>query len=196
MSRYARWLVRCLFGLSTALLLRGTAVAAQGPAATEPTTREMNLLGWQEFEAVVAGGVETVLVPTGTLEAHGVLPNGSDNLAPEAMARALAPRLSDVTFEVFGEDGGHAGNNETAYVQAVVPEHVHPERYDPEMATARTTGASAYPYTSSIVLYQEGQGYPTFDAEQARAYFDRVNERMGDMIEETIRLWDLARLFR
>jgi creatinine amidohydrolase len=212
-----------------------------------------------------------------------VLPNGSDNLAPEAMARELAPRLnaliaptlnygftgsfaafpgnlsiseatyepfveeiltgladngfrnivvlnghgggqtavlrrvaervaqaegvrtlvsnwwsatSDITFEVFGEDGGHAGNNESAYVQAIVPEHVHPERYDPDMARARTPGIDAFPFHSSIVLYQSGQGYPDFDPEQAAEYYRRVNERMGDLIEEAIRLWDLAGIQR
>lgn len=252
-------------------------------AAQEPTTRQMNLLGWQEFAELVPGRIETVLVPTGTLEAHGVAPNGSDNLAPEAMARALASRLnaivaptlnygvtgdldafpgtfrigeeayeafmedllsglagngfrniivlnghggpqtailnrvagkvgrehrvrtlvtnwwtltSDITFDVFGEDGGHAGNNETAYMQAVTPDHVHPERYDPDMASAGIAGATPYPFPSSIILYQAGQGYPTFDEEQSRTYFERVNERMGDVIEETIRRWDLAGLFR
>jgi creatinine amidohydrolase len=251
--------------------------------AQDPTTREMNLLGWQEFAELVPDRIETVLLPTGTLEAHGVLPNGSDNLAPEAMARALAGRLdalvaptlnygvtgdldafpgtfrvseaayeafiedvltglagtgflnivvinghggpqtailnrvagrvgrehrvrtlvtnwwtlaSDVTYEVFGEDGGHAGNNESAYVQAIVPDHVHAERYDPDMASAGVAGATPYPFPSSIILYQAGQGYPTFDPEQARTYFERVNQRVGDVIEETIRLWDLAGLFR
>lgn len=265
----------CVLALSSTLT---TPAAAQ-----EPTTREMNLLGWQEFAELVPGRIETVLVPTGTLEAHGVAPNGSDNLAPEAMARALAPRLnalvaptlnygvtgdldafpgtfrigeeayeafmedllaglagngflnivvlnghggpqtailsrvagrvgrehrvrtlvtnwwtltSEITFDVFGEDGGHAGNNETAYMQAVEPDHVHPERYDRDMASAGIAGAAPYPFPSSIILYQAGQGYPTFDTEQARTYFERVNERMGDVIEETIRRWDLAGLFR
>lgn len=261
------------------------ALAAQAlpVSAQEPTTREMNLLGWQEFAELMDSGIETVLVPTGTLEPHGVLPNGSDNLAPEAMARELAPRLnaliaptlnygftgsfaafpgnlsiseatyeafveelltglagngfrnivilnghgggqtavlgrvaervgqaervrtlvsnwwsatSDITFAVFGEDGGHAGNNESAYIQAVVPEHVHPERYDPEMARARQPGISAYPFHSSIVLYQEGQGYPDFDPAEAAEYYRRVNERMGDLIEEAIRLWDRAGIYR
>ncbi len=200
------------------LLIFATAVAGSALAQTPPTTREMNLLGWQEFAELVPAQVETVLIPTGTLEAHGVLPNGSDNLAPEAMARDLAERLnslisptlnygvtgsldafpgtfsigaeayeafitdimtglartgfknlvilnghgggqtailqrvaqqvgraervrtlvtnwwsvaSEITLEVFGEDGGHAGNNESAYVQAIVPESVHPERYSP-----------------------------------------------------------------
>ncbi|MEX2467897.1 MAG: creatininase family protein [Gemmatimonadota bacterium] len=267
----------------TLLILALGLLVAPRAHAQEPTTREMNLLGWQEFAELVPGQIETVLLPTGTLEAHGVLPNGSDNLAPEAMALALASRLdalvaptvnygvtgdldafpgtfrvsedayeafiediltglagngflnivilnghggpqtailnrvagrvgrmhgvrtlvtnwwtvaSDITFDVFGEDGGHAGNNETAYVQAIVPEHVYPGRYDADMASAGVAGVSPYPFPSSIILYQAGQGYPTFDPEQARTYFERVNERMGDVIEETIRLWDLAGLFR
>ena len=260
------------------LFLAGTALSAQ-----EPSTREMNLLGWQEFAGLVPERVETVLIPTGTLEAHGVLPNGSDNLAPEAMARELAPRLdaliaptlnygvtgsldafpgtfsvtaetyealmeeiltglarngflnlvivnghggpqtailtrvaervgraegvrtlvtnwwsatSDLTFEVFGEDGGHAGNNESAYVQAVAPEHVHPDRYDPDMASARQPGVTPFPFPSSIVLYQDGQGYPDFDPEDAATYYAAVNDRMAELITETIRRWDLAGLMR
>ncbi len=252
-------------------------------AQSEPTTREMNLLDWQEFAELVPGRIETVLIPTGTLEAHGVLPNGSDNLAPEAMAREIAGRLdaliaptlnygvtgsldgfpgtlsigeeayeafiddllsglarngfrnlvvlnghggpqtailqraaervgrrervrtlvanwwavaSDLTLEVFGEDGGHAGSNESAYVQAVVPERVHPERYSPEMASARGSGWQAYPFPSSIILYQEGQGYPDFDPEKAAVYYRKVNERMAELIATTIRAWDRARLFR
>jgi creatinine amidohydrolase len=276
--------IRTSSAAATLLCVLALSSAVRAPAAAqEPTTREMNLLGWQEFAELVPGRIETVLVPTGTLEAHGVSPNGSDNLAPEAMARALAPRLnalvaptlnygvtgdldafpgtfrigeeayeafmedllaglagngfrniivlnghggpqtailsrvagrvgrehrvrtlvtnwwtltSDITFDVFGEDGGHAGNNETAYMQAVTPNHVHPERYDPDMASAGIAGATPYPFPSSIILYQAGQGYPTFDEEQSRTYFERVNERMGDVIEETIRRWDLAGLFR
>lgn len=250
-----------------------------------PTTRSMNLISWQEFADFVPGRIETVLLPTGTLEPHGVLPNGSDNLAPEAMAETLAERLnalvaptlnygvtgsmqafpgtfeisadayapfvadilkglarngfiniiilnghggpqtailrevaaqasaqhqvrtlvinwwslaSEETVAVFGENGGHAGNNETAYVQAIVPEHIHPERYDPEMATPypANNAWAAVPFPSSIGLYEAGQGYPTFDPEQAQTYFDRVNERVATLIEEVIRKWDLARLYR
>jgi creatinine amidohydrolase len=258
-------------------------VTVPATAGQAPTTREMNLLGWQEFAELVPASIETVLVPTGTLEAHGVLPNGSDNLAPEAMARRIAEQLdaliaptlnygvtgsldafpgtfsisaeayeafvddllsglarsgfrnvvilnghggpqtailervaqqvgrrervrtlvanwwtvaSDITLEVFGEDGGHAGNNESAYVQAIVPEHVHPERYSADMASPRGSGWSAYPFPSSIILYQAGQGYPDFDTARAAIYFERVNERMAELIESTILRWDRARLLR
>jgi creatinine amidohydrolase len=268
------------------ILLSVALVCAVGVAqAQAPTTREMNLLCWQEFAELVPAKIETVLLPTGTLEPHGVLPNGSDNLAPEAMARDIAERVgaliaptlnygvtgsldaypgtfsvdagtyesllseimtglarngfknivvlnghggpqtailqkvaervgrqesvrtlvtnwwaigSDVTFEVFGEDGGHAGNNESAYVQAVTPEHIHPERYSPAMASPRSSssGWSAYPFPSSIVLYQPGQGYPDFDPEKAETYFRRVNEEMVEVITSTIEKWDQARIFR
>ena len=259
--------------------------ASSALAQAQPSTREMNLLGWQEFGELVPDQVETVLIPTGTLEPHGVLPNGSDNLAPEAMARDLAGRLnaliaptlnygvtgsldafpgtfsigadayeafimdvmtglarsgfrnlvilnghgggqtailervaeqvgrrervrtlvtnwwsiaSEITFEVFGEDGGHAGNNESAYVQAIVPEHVHPERYSADMATpgSAPSGWRAYPFPSSIILYQPGQGYPDFDPEKASTYFRLVNDRMAALIASTIEKWDRAGIFR
>ena len=44
---------------------------------------------------------------------------------------------SDVTLEVFGEDGGHAGDNEKAFMMAIDPALVHKERYTgPDMTTA------------------------------------------------------------
>lgn len=251
----------------------------------EPTTREMNLINWMEFRDFVPSEIETVLLPTGTLEPHGVIPNGADNLAPEAMAREIASNVnamiaptlnygvtggmkafpgafeireesyrmfvedilrglaknkfiniiilnghggpqtailhdladriskeeqvrilvinwwslaSEDTFAVFGENGGHAGNNETAYVQAIVPDHIHPEWYDKNMATPYPSGTSwsAYPFPSSIGLYEAGQGYPSFDAEQAEEYYKRVNKRVEELILEVMEKWDLAGLYR
>jgi creatinine amidohydrolase len=252
--------------------------------AEEPSTRDMNLLTWKEFQAVVPSAVETVLLPVGSIEPHGVIPNGTDNLAPHAMARdiaaevnaMIAPTLnygiteamaaypgavsvsaesylpfikeilaglagnrfkniiilnghggntdilkkaatavsirhqvrvlvvnwwtlaSEDTFAVFGENGGHAGNNETAYMQAVVPEHIHPELYEPEMAVVNPAGNAWYavPVAASILLYEEGQGYPTFDQEQADTYFKKVNKRVTDLILDIIGKWDRAGLYR
>ena len=268
----------------TCVVVALTALTWGEPEKQAPATREMNLITWTEFQEWVPSRIETVLLPTGSLEPHGVIPNGTDSLAPAAMARALAERLdaliaptlnygvtpamaaypgavsisaaayrpfirdvlrglaaqrfkniivlnghggntallqaaaadvsaadrvrilvvnwwslaSQETFDVFGEDGGHAGNNETAYIQAVVPEHIHPGRYDPEMATPNAQGGAwyAFPVPSSILLYRKGQGYPTFSPEQARAYFDRVNEKVAVLVEEIIRKWDKAGLYR
>ena len=224
---------------------------------------------------------QTVLLPLGTLEAHGVTANGADILAPVAIARAIAPRLNafvapvvpygftgsmdgyagaftvpedvyrayvrsvmvglarnrfrnlilvnghgggqtallgalaqevgreqgvrvlvvnwwsycaDLTREVFGNEGGHAGDNETAFIMAIDPALVHPERYTPDLATANPAPNTwiAYPHPSSIGLYKEGEGHPAFDAAKAKVYFARVNEKVARLVEETIRKWDLA----
>jgi creatinine amidohydrolase len=265
------------------------AVAAAGPAAAQarkaPTTREMSLLCWQEFGELVPARIVTVLVPFGSLEPHGVIPNGTDSLAPAAMARAIADRADaliapvlnfgvteamkaypgavsippevyapfaesvldnlaangfrnlivlnghggntaalnaaatkvanarrvrvlvvnwwtladDITKAVFKQNGGHAGNNETAYMQAIGPEHVHPERYKPEMAAPNPSPAGAYyavPVPSTILLYEKGQGYPTFDAGQAKEYFRRVNDRVAELVLDTIKKWDLAGVYK
>ena len=198
---------------------------ASAAAAQAPTTRELERINWMEFREVVPKRVDTVLVPLGTLEPHGVTANGADIIAPVAIARAIvasrtnapiAPVIphgitgsmdaypgaftvpeevyrpyvktvllglaknhfkniiminghggpqtavlnalgvevgreagvrtlvvnwwsycSDITLEVFGEDGGHAGENENAFMLAIDPALVHKERYTgPNMTTA------------------------------------------------------------
>lgn len=101
---------------------------------------------------------------------------------------------TDVTLEVFGQDGGHAAENETAYMMGIDPTLAHPERYSKEMVTPNPAPGtwSAYPAPSSITLYKEGQGYPTFDRAKAKIYFDRVNAKVAGLVEDTIRKWNLA----
>ena len=244
----------------------------------------MERINWMEFRELVPGRITTVLLPLGTLEPHGVIPNGTDIIAPVAIARAIAPVVnamiapvvpygftgildaypgsftvpepvyreyvravlvglagnqfknivllnghgggqtailsalaqevgrethtrilvinwwsycSDVVREVYGEDGGHAGNTETAVVLAVEPELVKKDRYTgPEMATAipAPNTWSAYPFPSSILLYKEGEGLPVFDEARAKDYFDKVNRKIAALINETTAKWDLAGL--
>lgn len=248
------------------------------------STREMERINWMEFKDVVPSKTSTVLLPTGTLEPHGVINNGADNTAPFAMAKTIAQRTnaliaptlpygitgsleaypgafqiteaayrpfvkqiieglvktgfrsiiilnghgggqtavltsvatevsiekhvrvlvinwwtyaSDETKEVFGEDGGHAGNNETAFIQAIDPTLVHPEKYKgPEMTTALPApGAwTAIPFPSSIELYQKNQGYPIFDQKKADLYYKKVTDKVANLIIDTVKKWDLAGL--
>ncbi len=103
---------------------------------------------------------------------------------------------SDVTLKIFGEDGGHAGWNENAFMQAIDPKLVHPDRYSDALATARPGPGtwSAYPFPSSIILYQPGQGYVRFDQAKADAYFKAVIEKMTGLVQDTIAKWDKAGL--
>jgi creatinine amidohydrolase len=258
---------------------------ASAAAAQQPRTREMNDLNWMEFRELVGpAGIRTVLLPTGTLEAHGVVNNGADNTAPLAIARAIAPRtnalvapplpygvtggldgyagtfqvseaayrafagdvltglaragfqniivvnghggpqtaiLNDLaeqvgraqrvrtlvvnwwahcaeeTIKIFGEDGGHAGWNETAFIQAIDRGLVRQERYRDSLATPRPpAGAwSAFPFPSPIILYQPGQGYVKFDQAKADAYFKAVVEKTATLVNDTVSRWDAAGLF-
>jgi creatinine amidohydrolase len=261
------------------------AAGAQGRGETRDgvPTRELDRINWMEFREVVPSRVQTVLLPTGTLEPHGVINNGADNTAPAAIARRIAPRVnamiaptlpygitgsleaypgafqitesayrpfvkqileglakngfrniivlnghggpqtavlnavaaevaaerrvrtlvvnwwsfaSDVTRQVFGEDGGHAGLNETAFIQAIDPTLVHAGRYKDDLATAYPAPGtwSAAPFPSSIGLYQPGQGYPKFDQRKADEYFTKVTDKVAALVADTIRKWDMAGL--
>jgi creatinine amidohydrolase len=249
------------------------------------SSREMNNLNWMEFRELVPAHIETVLLPTGTVEAHGVINNGADNTAPLELARAMAPRLnalvaplipygvtgsldsypgtfqispdayrafvgdvltglartgfrniiiinghggpqtallnelaekigrerrvrilvtnwwaicSDVTLKVFGEDGGHAGWNETAFIQAIDPTLVHPDLYTPKLETPRPATGTwyAFPFPTPIILYQPGQGSVRFDQAKAKQYFDAVVERMTALASDTIVKWNASGMFR
>ena len=59
-----------------------------------------------EFKEVVPSKITTVILPTGTLEPHGVINNGADNTAPAAMAQTAPPTYQgdpDV-YKVIFED--------------------------------------------------------------------------------------------
>ena len=83
-------------------------------------------------------------------------------------------------------------------IQAIDRHLVHPERYKDALATPRPASGSwsAYPFPSSIILYQAGQGYVKFDQPKADAYRKAVIEKMTSLAEDTIRKWDDAGLFR
>jgi creatinine amidohydrolase len=247
------------------------------------STREMDRINWMEFKETVPSKIKTVILPTGTLEPHGVINNGADNTAPTAMAKTIAKRVnamiaptlpygitgslegypgafqiseaayrpfvkeileglakngfkniiimnghgggqtavlqavaaevskeqrvrtlvinwwsfaSDETKEVFGEDGGHAGLNETAFIQAIDPTLVHKDKYKDDLATAYPKAGtwSATPFPSSIGLYQEGQGYVKFDQKKADEYYKKVTDKVANLINEVVRKWDMAGL--
>jgi creatinine amidohydrolase len=262
------------------LLLLLAGIATVPPiVAQELPSRWMDELNWMEFREIVPAKVKTVLLTTGTLEPHGVVNNGADNLAPVKIAEVIAPEVnaliaphipygvtgsmapypgathippevyapyvravltglarngfkniviinghggpqteilnkvaqdaaielrvntlvvnwwsacSDVTHEVFGNAGGHAGENETAFIQAINSKLVKKERYSDALASPNpASGAwSATPSPSSIGLYKKGEGAPQdFDQKKADIYFRRVNGCMVGLVRDTLKRW-------
>ena len=74
------------------LLLPMTAFADE--PLTDPSTREMDRINWMEFQEWIPNKINTVLLPTGTLEPHGVANNGADNTAPFAISTTIAKRTN------------------------------------------------------------------------------------------------------
>jgi creatinine amidohydrolase len=103
---------------------------------------------------------------------------------------------SDVTLRVFGTDGGHAGVNETAFIQAIDSTLVQKARYTgPGMATANPApGAwSAVPFPSAITLYKAGEGWPTdFSQAKATQYHREVVAKVRDLVRDTLAKWRQA----
>jgi creatinine amidohydrolase len=277
-------MLRATLGALTLALVAAVTLALATQRDADPiATRDLSDINWMDFKAVVPSRSDTVLLPTGTLEPHGVINNGADITAPVAIARKVAREsnamiapvipygitgrmdaypgsfsiseaayrayvrdvltglarmgfknivilnghggpqsavleslaaevgqekkvrtlvidwwgyCSVVTRDVFGEDGGHAGWNETAFIQAIDKGLVHPDKYNADLATPNPGPGTyaAYPSPSSIGLYKAGQGYPKFDQKKADDYFARVTEKVARLITETRRKWDRAGL--
>jgi creatinine amidohydrolase len=153
------------------------------------------------LEGMVKNGFRKIVL----LNGHG----GGQTAILESLARELAlarnvqtlvinwwSAASDVTLEVFGVDGGHAGINETAFIQAINPKLLRKELYTgKDMATANPGPGSwsAVPFPSSITLYKPGQGWPTdFDQKKAEEYHRKVTARVRTIVQETLRKWKAA----
>lgn len=151
---------------------------------------------------LVSNGFKNIIILNGHGPQVGVLQDLAEKLALEHKGvNTLVINwwilTSDITKEVFGEDGGHATNNETAMVQAVNPKLVHWDLFTgKDMATALPSpgdGWSATPFPSTILLYTEGQGLPK-DRSQAKAqeYYDKVTAKVKAVIQDTMHKWQMA----
>jgi creatinine amidohydrolase len=56
-------------------------------------THTMSDMSWEAFRDQVPAKTDLVLLPVGTIEAHGAIPLGTDNIIPASLAKELAPRL-------------------------------------------------------------------------------------------------------
>jgi creatinine amidohydrolase len=57
-------------------------------------TRKLEELNWMEFKRLVPKQTDTVLLPVGTIEAHGVTGLGTDNQIPSSIAERIAGKVN------------------------------------------------------------------------------------------------------
>ena len=237
--------------------------------------RHLQKLSWLKVKEIVPGKINTVILPVGTVEAHGSSSIGTDNYIPEDIANGISERVNalvaptlnygitrslyryngsltikpenyrlfvrdildsladsqfkniiimnghggnntdlkavahdfhrerkvniavihwwelcgEMTKEFFGHTGGHAGTDENAMVQAIDESLVDKSTYDPELAYYYRPGADIYPVPGSILLYKEGEGYPNYDAKQAKEYREKVIDMVGEFTEMVLARW-------
>jgi len=237
-------------------------------------------LNWMEFKELVPKKIKTVILPVGTIEAHGVISLGTDVQIPQKIAEMLSEDLKaiiappvyygvtrslyfypgslsvtsqtfenylyeildsmaekgfsrivvinghgghlnelknaalkvyktrkakiavihwwllcdDITKQVYGVTGGHAGVDETAGILAIDKSLVKKEKYKKEMAYKYDEAMNVMPTPSSIILYKEKEGYPDFDEKKAKVYMTKVAEKIRKMILEIFKKWDDLKL--
>jgi creatinine amidohydrolase len=238
--------------------------------------RDLQRLTWKDIKRLVPGEIDTIILPVGTVEAHGAAALGTDNIIPESISAYIAGKINaliaptvnygitkslygypgsitvnpdnfknyiddilksfhdigfkkviiinghggnnsslkeaahgffkthkvktavihwweiceDITVEVYGEHGGHAGLNENAMVQAVDESLVDKTLYNKDMAYHFRRGADVYPVPGSILLYKENEGYPDFNADKARQFQRMVFEKIEEFIKLILDRWD------
>jgi len=72
----------------------GGAVMTPRRSRPELSQRRLDRMNWMEMGEWVPREIETVLVPVGTLEPHGILSLGTDNEIPARLSEAVAERLN------------------------------------------------------------------------------------------------------
>ncbi len=153
------------------------------------------------LEGMVKNGFKNIIV----LNGHGgpqwgILQQIANDVALDENVNTLVinwwSAAGEATFEVFGEDGGHAGINETAFIQAVNPKLVHKELYTGQDMTTPNPAPGAWsatPFPSSIGLYKAGQGWPKdFDQKKADEYYRRVVAKVKAIVLDTLKKWQMA----
>ena len=97
---------------------------------------------------------------------------------------------SDVSKEVLGQAGGHAGIDETACILAIDKNLVKKQKYKRSLAYTMKDGVNAVPAPGTILLYKEGEGYPEFDENKAQLYLTRAAEKVKLVVKEIFQKWE------
>ncbi len=64
--------------------------------------RELQRLNWLELRDQVPSQIDTIILPIGTVEAHGTSCTGTDNIIPDSIAYGIADRINALVAPVLG----------------------------------------------------------------------------------------------
>ena len=80
--------------------------------------RRLQYLNHLELKKLVPGRIDAVIVPVGTIEAHGIIPLGTDVIIPERLAETVAAEIDALTAPAvaYGITRGLAGHPGTVTI--------------------------------------------------------------------------------
>jgi creatinine amidohydrolase len=58
--------------------------------------RRIQYMNWIDFKNSVPRKIKTVILPMGTIEAHGIIPLGTDNIIPECLSLEIAEKINAI----------------------------------------------------------------------------------------------------
>ncbi|PKK83518.1 MAG: creatininase [candidate division Zixibacteria bacterium HGW-Zixibacteria-1] len=96
----------------------------------------------------------------------------------------------DLVEEIYGEAGGHAGNNETAMIQAIDETLVDKSQLDDNMPYHYISGADIFPVPGSILQYKPNEGLPDFDLARSKQFQAGVFAQVEEFVKMIISRWD------
>lgn len=97
----------------------------------------------------------------------------------------------DTCVRFFGERGGHAAQDEASMVQAIDEKLVKKDLLDKEMAYFYRPGGDIYPVPGTILLYKEGEGFPSYDLKKSKEYQKIVFSEVEEFIKHILKRWDM-----
>lgn len=239
----------------------------------------LDLLNWQQIRGLIPEKIKGVILPIGTMEAHGATALGTDSIIAEKISERMAPKVNCLvaptinygitntllqypgsmtvgreTFKAYvldvfdglarlgfdrivvmnghggqekelneivteygkatniklleiewwymcnearlkvygaggGEEGGHAGLEETAMMLGLCPEGVHKDLFDPKIVSTFPYKFRAVPATGTV-LSPPGAVDPNFDQKLGEKFTEEMIELISKLTLDVFQKWD------
>jgi creatinine amidohydrolase len=151
-------------------------------------------LYYEVLDGLHRTGFKNIIVINGHGPNRTFLDKAAEKLCLEKNAHILIvdwwSYTEKISLEYYKDRGGHAGSNENGAVLAIDPKLVKKELYSKDLAIPTNKTYSAYPSPGSILIYDEGKGYPDFDEKKAKDFLNAVCQSIKELAKGTIEKWE------
>ena len=187
----AQRLAESLDGLIAPCLHYGVIDRLAGyPGATDVSPPTYEALLRDTINSFVASGFRIIVVSNGHGPNRGPICKVAGELIKgEQVCIPLVEWYNltvDIAQDMYGDQGGHGGIQETSMMLCAHPELVKEHLYDESDFHVVQSGLTMHPLPSAMVLMQPADK-PDFDAEKAKVFAERALDKVVAEVSEAIR---------